>query len=275
MSKIHSTAVVDPSAHLADDVEIGPHCVVEADVVIGPGTVLREGVVVRRYTTLGAGNLVDSYTVLGGEPQDLKFDRNTRSSLRIGDRNTFREGVTISRATGEGCQTLVGNNTYWMAGAHAGHNAVIEDRVILVNGSAIAGHAVIGARAIISCHVAVHQFCWVGELVMSQGNGAASAHVPPYTVFSDVNRLVGLNVVGLRRAPDITDEDRRQIKEAFNITYRSGLSRAETLAKMDACTDWGAAAGKFREFIRRVFTAKKPYNRPLCAMRKRRGNTEE
>jgi UDP-N-acetylglucosamine acyltransferase len=275
MTKIHSTAIVDSAARLGDDVEIGPHCVIEGDVQVGPGTVLREGVILRRDTSLGAGNFIDSYTVLGGEPQDLKFDRKTRSGVRIGDRNTFREGVTISRATGEGLWTVVGSNTYWMAGAHAGHNAVVEDGAILVNGSAVAGHAVIGKRAILSAHVAVHQFCWIGEMVMSQGNAATSTHVPPYTLFSDVNRMVGLNVIGLRRSPGITEEDRRQIKEAFALTYRSGLPRAKTLEKMDACTDWDVPAGKFREFIRRVFTASKPYNRPLCAMRARRGNAVE
>jgi acyl-[acyl carrier protein]--UDP-N-acetylglucosamine O-acyltransferase len=123
--------------------------------------------------------------------------------------------------------------------------------------------------------VVVHQFCWIGEMAMSQGNAGTSSHVPPYTIFAEINRLAGLNVIGLRRAPDITDEDRRQIKEAFALTYRSGLPRAKTLARMDACTDWDLAADKFREFIRRVFTAQKPYNRPLCAMRARRGGPTE
>jgi UDP-N-acetylglucosamine acyltransferase len=275
MSKIHSTAIVDPGVQLGDGVEVGPHCVVEADVQIGAGTVLREGVIVRRYTSLGAGNFLDAYAVLGGDPQDLKFDRGSRSFLRIGDGNIFREGVTISRATGEGCETRVGSNTYWMAGAHAGHNAVIEDRVILVNGSAVAGHATVGPRAILSSHVCVHQFCWVGELAMGQGNSATTCHIPPFTVFADVNRMVGLNVVGLRRAPDITEEDRRQIREAFRLTYRAGLPRDQALQRMDACTDWGAPAGKFREFVRRVFAAQRPHRRPLCAMRARRNNAEE
>jgi UDP-N-acetylglucosamine acyltransferase len=275
MSRIHPTAIVDPAARLGDDVEIGPHCIIEGDVQIGAGTVLREGVIVRRHTSLGTGNLVDAYTVLGGEPQDLKFDRNTRSGVRIGDRNIFRECVTISRATGEGLETVVGSKTYWMAGAHAGHNATVEDGAILVNGSAVGGHATVGARAILSAHVVIHQFCWIGEMVMSQGNAGTSAHVPPYTLFSDINRMVGLNVIGLRRAAGITEEDRRQIKEAFALTYRAGLPRAKTLERMDACTDWGTAAGKFREFIRRVFTASRPYNRPLCALRPRRSHAEE
>ncbi len=275
MARIHPTAVVDPSAHLADDVEIGPGCIVEADVEIGAGTVLRAHAILRRYTTLGQGNLVDSFAVLGGEPQDLKFDPATVSYLRIGDRNVFREGVTISRATGQGNQTRVGSDTYWMAGAHAGHNAVVEDGVILANGSAAGGHATIGRGAILSGNVMVHQFTWVGEMVMTQGNSGTSVHVPPYTLTAGINYVVGLNSVGLRRAAHISDEDRRQIKEAFRLTYRAGLPLAKAIEQMDRCADWGEAAGKFRDFARRVLAAKKPYNRGLAKLRLRAESDED
>ena len=127
MATIHSTALVDPAAKLADDVEIGPYCLVEADVALGPGTVLRPHAIVRRYTTLGSGNFVDSFAVLGGLPQDLKFKPDTVSFVRIGDNNVFREGVTVSRATGEGHATTVGSGTYWMTGSHAGHDATVHD----------------------------------------------------------------------------------------------------------------------------------------------------
>lgn len=267
MPKIHPTATVDPRAQLDDNAEIGPYCLVEADVSIGAGTVLRDHVVVRRYTTLGKGNFVDAFVALGGEPQDLKFDPKTVSSLRIGDDNIFREGVTISRATGEGLATVVGNKTYWMVGAHAGHNAVIEDQVILINHCAVGGHATIGRRAILSAHAGVHQFCWVGELVMLQGNAGLSMHAPPYVMVADgVNHVVGLNVVGMRRAADLGDLDRRQIREAFRLIYRSGLGRQAALEAMDAHKEWGQAAGKFREFVRRVHTAVKPFNRGLCTL---------
>ena len=266
MPRIHPTALVHGGAQLADDVEIGPYCLVEADVSIGAGTVLRDHAVVRRHTTLGRGNFVDAFAVLGGEPQDLKFDPKTISYLRIGDDNIFREGVTISRATGEGQATVVGNKTYWMAGAHAGHNSVAEDQVILINQAAVAGHATIGRRAILSAHVVVHQFCWVGELVMIQGNGGLSMHAPPYVMIANINQVVGLNVVGLRRAPDISEPDRRQIREAFNLTYRRGLSRQAAIEAMDAHGEWGQAADKFRQFVRRVQAAEKPYNRGLCPL---------
>jgi len=270
MPDIHPTAIIDPAAELAENVQIGPHCVIEADVKIASGCRLRESVVVRRYTTLGADNFVDAFVVLGGEPQDFKFDPATVSYLRIGDNNVFREGVTISRATGEGNATVIGSHTYWMALTHAGHNAVVQDHVVLVNGSAVAGYGEVGARAILSGHVLVHQFTWVGEMVMLRGHGGAGMHVPPYCLLAGISRVAGLNTVGLQRAEHITAKDRKQIKEAFRLTYRSGLTPAKALEKMDECTDWGAAAGKFRDFVRRVLEAKPPHNRGLCQFRSRK-----
>ncbi len=271
MASIHSTAIVDPQAELAGDVKVGPYCIIESDVRIGAGCWLREHVVVRRFTTLGENNVLDSFVVLGGEPQDYNFDRASETYLRIGDENTFREGVTISRATGQGQSTVVGNRTYWMTTSHAGHNAVIEDDVILVNNCAIAGYAWIGRGCNLSGHSGAHQYTRVGELVMMQGNAICLNHVPPYTIVAGINRLAGLNVVGLRRAKHLTDEDRRQIKDAFRLTYRSGLTPSRALEAMEACSDWGEAAGKFRDFIRWVLTAEAPYNRGLCRLRKRGG----
>ena len=233
---------------------------------IGAGSRLSNHVAIRRYTTLGQNNLVDAFAVLGGCPQDYKFDPSSVTYLRIGDDNIFREGVTISRATGQGNATVVGNKTYWMANAHAGHNAVIEDEAILVNGCAVGGHASIGRKANLSAHSLVHQFCWVGEMTMLQGNAGTSTHVPPYVILAGINRIVGLNVVGLRRAEHLTGEDVHQIKEAFRLTYRSGLTSSKALEKMDECTDWGVAADKFRQFVRRVLTAEPPYDRPLCQL---------
>ena len=266
MPKVHPTAIVHPKAQLADDVEVGPYCVIESDVAVGAGTVLRESVVIRRFTTLGEGNFVDAFSVLGGEPQDLKFDHNCTTYLRIGDGNTFREGVTISRATGEGNSTVIGNKTYWMAGAHAGHNVTIADEVILVNGAAVGGYVTIGRRVILSNYVGIHQFCRIGELAMGQGHAAVTMHVPPYTIFFGASSLASLNLVGLQRAPYLTDEDRRQIKEAFRLLYRSKLKPAEALEKLDAIKDWGEAADKFRRFVRDALSAKKPYDRGLAPL---------
>jgi len=269
MANIHPTAIVDGNAKLADDVIVGPFCIIEGDVEIGPGTVLRQNVIVRRYTTMGANNYVDPFVVMGGEPQDRKFKPETVSYLCIGSDNIFREGVTISRATKPGGSTTVGNGTYWMANSHAGHDVTICDEVTLVNGSMVGGHSTIGLRAILSGTVLIHQFTWIGEMVMTQGGTAISQHVPPFVMVAGLNSVVGLNVVGLRRAETMTDEDRKQIKAAFNITYRSKYTPAQALEKMDACSDWGAPAGRFRDFVRQIIAAQPPFNRGLCPMRGR------
>ncbi|MBN1553718.1 MAG: acyl-ACP--UDP-N-acetylglucosamine O-acyltransferase [Phycisphaerae bacterium] len=262
MAKIHPTAVVDDTATLADDVEIGSYAIIEGDVEIGAGTVIRPHAVIRRYTTLGEGNYVDSFVQLGGEPQDYKFDPSQVSYLRIGDKNIFREGVTISRGTGDGSETRVGSGTYWMANSHAGHNCIIEDNVILTNGALIAGHCTIGRKAILPANGTIHQFTWVGEMCMFQGGAQIGMHAPPFTLLAQDNNIVGLNVVGLRRSPDITDEDRRDVKETFQLMYRSNLTPAKALEEMDK-REFGPAGRRFREFVRKALSAKKPFNRGI------------
>jgi UDP-N-acetylglucosamine acyltransferase len=268
MPKIHPTAIVHGEAELADDVEIGPFCVVERDVALGAGTVVRSHAIIRRYTTLGEGNLVDSFCSLGGWPQDLKFTPDTESYLHIGDHNVFRENVTISRATTPGGETRIGSKTYWMAGSHAGHDTVVEDEVVLASGVMLAGHATVQRAAVLAGGACVHQFCWVGERVMLQGLSGAAMHTPPYTIATEISRIAGLNVVGLRRAPDVSDEDRAQVKEAFRIFYRKGLSAADALAEMDAHDEWGPPAGKFRTFIHDALDAEKPFNRGVAGLRR-------
>lgn len=261
---IHPTAIVDSSARIADDAEIGAYAIVEADTEIGSGSKIRPHAVIRRYTIMGKNNIVDSSTVLGGEPQDLKFDPDMVSYLRIGDGNIFRECVTINRATKEGSSTTVGNNTYWMNHAHAGHDVTIGSNVIMPSNTQVAGHSRIDDGAILPANGNIHQFCWVGKKVMFQGGAQVSMHVPPFVLCAMDNNVVGLNVVGLKRDPNISDEDRKQIKEAFEITYRSGLPLEKAVEQLDACSEWEPAACEFRQFVKDVFIAQPPYKRGLC-----------
>lgn len=265
MAKIHPTADVHPGANLADDVEIGANAIIEEEVSLGAGCIIRSQAILRKYTSMGSNNYVDSFAVLGGEPQDLKFDKKTISYLEIGDNNTFREGVTISRATGDGQKTIVGNNTLWMSNSHAGHNSIIHDNVILVNGSLVAGHCTIGKGAILPANGAVHQFCWVGENAMFQGGTFVSMHVPPFVICSGINNVVALNSIGLRRRSDLNDDDRRQIKEVFRITYRSGYSLKQAVNEIEKISQLGTAATKFKDFLTSVLKAEVPYNRGICS----------
>lgn len=264
MAIIHRTAIVDSNVVLADDVEIGPYCVVESDVEIGAGTLLRSHVVVRPHVRIGQGNVIESFVVLGGTPQDYKFSPDTVSYVHIGDRNMLREGVTIHRASTPGGATTMGDGCMFMQNSHLGHDATVGDGVIGVSGTVLAGYCRIGDGVILPANGGVHQFVWIGEKVMLQGLASATMHVPPYVICAGTNNVISLNSIGLRRTEAFTDEDRRQIKEAFSMLYRRGLTPARALEAMDACTDWGAPAGRFREFVREVRDATKPYARGLC-----------
>jgi UDP-N-acetylglucosamine acyltransferase len=253
---------VDSDARLGEDVEIGPFCVVEADVTLGRGTVLREGAIVRRFTTMGEGNFVDAHAVLGGLPQDLKFNPAEETYVRIGDRNVFREGVTISRATTPGGATALGSDGYWMAGAHAGHDATVGDHVTMVNHTCLAGHATLDDRVTLSAHASVHQFCWVGEGVMAQGHAGLATHIPPYVKIRGINGVIGLNVVGMRRM-EISAEDRQQVKELYRMLFRTAIPLGEVVEQSGRRDDWGEPARKFLAFLERVLDAKPPYVRGL------------
>lgn len=264
MSQIHPTAVVDPSAVIADDVIIGPYVVIEGDVHIGPGCRIGPATKIGPYTTLGRNNVVDHHACIGGLPQDLGFDPATPTYVRIGDNNVFREGVTISRATAEGQATVIGNDTYWMANAHAGHDVHISNRVLLGNGAMIGGHARVDDDVVFSNHTAVHQFCWIGKGAYFEGLGATSMHVPPYCVQTEVNKVVGLNEVGLERSPDITEKDLEEVKLAFSLLYHQGLTPTIALAEMYACSDWGQPARGFREFVRKALDSEGRQHRGIC-----------
>jgi UDP-N-acetylglucosamine acyltransferase len=151
-----------------------------------------------------------------------------------------------------------------MTGAHAGHEAVVDDDVILANNAAIAGHVRIGRKCFLSAGTAIHQHCWVGSLVMTQANSGASMHVPPYCTLSHINRIRALNAVGLRRADWIDHEDRRQIKELFRLLYRSGLSTGNAMKEMHARNDWTEAARAFVDFVAKAQQAQEPHNRGVC-----------
>ena len=272
-AKVHPRATVDPTAVIGEgavieaDSFVGPHC------VIGPHTRIRTRAVIVEHTRIGAHNDVHPCAVLGGDPQDRAFTGEIRGELHIGDRNIFREGVTLSRGTNAGPPTRVGHNCYFMAGAHAGHNAQIGDNCILVNNSALAGHTRIGNNVVLSLGASVHQFVNVGEGVMFQAGGAASMHVPPYVIVSiGTNGIVGLNRVGMRRNPNLTAQDRIEVKQAYREVYRhrAGESRLEAIKEVLAMQPWGPAARLFLGFIQDALLEAPPRARGVCGPRSRK-----
>ncbi|MGB7924546.1 MAG: acyl-ACP--UDP-N-acetylglucosamine O-acyltransferase [Pyrinomonadaceae bacterium] len=234
--EIHPTAVISPRAEIAPDARIGPYSVVEDDVTIGAACEIASHTVVKRYTTLGRGNRVEEHAVLGGLPQDVKFG-GERSRLVIGDDNLIREGVTIHRASGEGCETRVGSRNFLMIGVHIAHNCEVGDDNIFANGAALAGHITVEDHVFLSNNVGAHQFVRMGRYAMVGGKSKIVQDVLPFFV-TDGNppRVRGLNTVGLRRAGFSVDA-RRALKQAYRILFRSGVPLEEALRQMAGLND--------------------------------------
>jgi UDP-N-acetylglucosamine acyltransferase len=231
---IHPTAVVDPGAEVDPSCEIGPHAVVGPHVKLGPRNVLAAHAVVTGHTTLGEGNRVFPHAVIGEIPQDLKY-RGEPTRLEVGDRNTFRECVTVNLGTVQGGGvTAVGNGCLLMAYSHVGHDCRIGDGAIIANSVALAGHVILEDHVHISGLAAAHQFCRIGRLAFVSGLTGVAMDVPPYcTVAGPRAELAGLNTVGLQRA-GLSDEQLGRIKQAYKVVFRSNLGLAEAVAQLDA-----------------------------------------
>jgi UDP-N-acetylglucosamine acyltransferase len=221
---IHPTAVISAKAQVGAGVSIGPFCVIEDHVEIGTGSVLGPHVTILPFTTLGAGCRVHAGAVLGDLPQDQRF-RDAVSFVRIGAACVIREGVTVHRGTEPDSATVVGDGCLLMATSHVGHNARVGRNVTLANGALLAGYSDVADYAFLSGHCLVHQFTRVGTLAMMSGGSAAQMDVPPYCLTQSLttNYVVFLNVVGLKRS-GMPAGERRALRRAFDLLYRSGLS---------------------------------------------------
>ncbi len=231
-SNIHSTAVVHPDAKLGEGVIIGPGAVIGENVVIGDGTQIGANVVVGGWTTIGKNCEIYPGAAVGLEPQDLKF-KGEKSFCNIGDGTVIRECVTISRATGEGEETRIGNNCLFQACTHIAHNCLVGNNVIMSNCAGLAGHVVVEDRVVIGGIAGVHQFVKIGRNAMVGGMAKVVQDIPPYVIADgQPARVIGLNSVGLSRA-GISEEVRHDLKQAFRIIYRSGYSLSRAIEEME------------------------------------------
>lgn len=252
MKKIHPTAIVSPRAELADDVVVGPYVVIEDDVTIGRGTEIHGSARIRQYTTIGEHNTIHHGVVLGDLPQDIHF-KGARSHLRIGSGNTFREHVTIHRATAENGETTIGNGNYFMVLSHAGHECAIGNNNIITNCALIAGHTTIEDSVVISGAVVIHQFSRIGRLSMISGLSAVNRDIPPFVIAGGRPAAAsGLNLVGLRRA-GVSPEARLTLKDAFKIFYTSGFNTSRALEELEK----GELTPEIRQFIDFVRASKR------------------
>ena len=230
--EIHPSAVVDPKAELASGVVIGPGAVIGPDVVIGANSWIGPHAVLDGRLTLGRDNKVFPGACLGLEPQDLKY-RGADTEVVIGDGNTFRECVTINRATEDGERTVVGHHNLLMAYCHLGHNCELGDNIVMSNGIQVAGHVVIEDRAVVGGCLGIHQFVHIGGMAMVGGMTRVDRDVPPYClVEGHPGRVRGLNKVGPRRSGLAARHDGaefKQLQEIWTLLYRSDLVIAEGL----------------------------------------------
>jgi UDP-N-acetylglucosamine acyltransferase len=245
--KIHPTALIDPAARVGKNVEIGPYTVIGPQVSIGDGSVLGAHVVIEGEVKLGTRNVIGHGAIIGAAPQDLSFKAETRSAVHIGDDNVIREYCTIHRGTAEGSATTLGNQNFLMVGAHVGHNSAVADKVIIANNCLLGGYVEVADGAFLGGGCVFHQFIRIGRFAITQGGSAFSVDIPPFVIANDLNRVVGLNMVGLRRA-DFSPRERDEIKAAFKLIYSSGLNTTQALSRA-AEKSWGQSAREFFDFI--------------------------
>ena len=251
LCKIHQTAIIEEGAVIGKNVTIGPYAVISHDTELGDGCVVGPHVVIHPYTYIGKDCRFFPGASIGGEPQDLKFE-GEHSATVIGDRCTFRECCTVSRATGEGNETRLGNDILMMAYTHVAHNCIVGNNVIMSNVATLAGHVVVEDRAVIGGLAAVHQFCRIGRNAMVGGMSRISQDVPPFMLVSgDPAFVAGLNSVGLARA-GMPLEIRSQLKKAFCILYRSGLPLEQAVETMEQELDSNEPVEHLMRFLRNV-----------------------
>lgn len=227
---IHPTAIIHPRAQVDPTTEVGPYAIIDERVVLGPHCRVGPHAHLTGHTTIGAHNTFYAGCVVGEAPQDLKY-RGEPSRLRIGDHNTFREHMTIHRATDLSEDTVVGSHNLLMSHCHVAHNCQLGNHIILASGALMAGHVVIQDRAIISGNCLIHQFVRVGSLSLMQGGAAISKDLPPYTIASGRNHIFGLNIIGLRRL-GCTSEQRLELRRAYRILFRQGLHLDQALSAL-------------------------------------------
>ncbi len=230
---IHPTAIIDPRASVAEDVEIGPYTIVGPEVEIGAGSWIAPHVVIKGPTRIGRENRIFQFSTIGEDTPDLKY-KGEPTRLLIGDNNTIREGVTIHRGTVQDrSETRIGNNNLVMSYVHIAHDCVVGDNTILINNASLAGHVVVDDWAILSGYSLINQFSRIGAHSFV-GMGSWIKHdVPAYvTVQGTPAEAKGINAEGLRRR-GFTAEQISAIRQAYKVVYRHGLNLEEAIGELE------------------------------------------
>ena len=226
MNKIHPLAVIDPGAQLGDNNEIGPFCVIDKNVVIGDNNKFLNSVTIHFGARIGNGNEFFPGASISTKPQDLKF-KGEDTTCEIGDNNSIRENVTISRGTASKGKTIIGNGNLLMENMHVAHDCVIGNGCIIGNSTKFAGEVIVEDFAIISATCLFHQFIRIGSYVMFQGGSRTSQDIPPFVIAGkEPVRYAGVNLIGLRRR-GFPNETIEAIHDAYRIIYAQVVLKDE------------------------------------------------
>jgi UDP-N-acetylglucosamine acyltransferase len=249
---IHPTAIVDPKAEIAPDVEIGPYSIVGPKVKIDSGTWIGPHVVINGRTTIGKNNRIYQFASIGEGPQDKKYaDEDT--ALIIGDDNRIRESVTIHRGTiQDKGLTQIGSRNLFMAYVHVAHDCVLGNDIVCANTATLAGHVLIGDHVIISAFCAIHQFVQVGAHAFISHAAMVTKDVPPFVMLvgnggSNLS-VCGLNSEGLKRR-GFTSDQIELLKKAYKVVYREGLRVVDAIEQLKVLEQEDHVVKSFREFL--------------------------
>jgi UDP-N-acetylglucosamine acyltransferase len=232
-SQVHEQAIVAASAKVAAGVRVGAYAVIGEDVELGEGCVLHEHAIVEGPSKIGRNNVFYPFCVIGGDPQDLRF-KGERTELTVGDGNTFREYVTITRGTvGGGGKTAIGDGSLFLASSHVGHDCRVGDHTLFVNGATLAGHVTVEDYATIGFQSPVHQFCRIGRYAYIGASTVITQDVPPFSrvVTERATKSYGVNTIGLERK-GFSEERLRILQRAFRLLLRSKMNTSQALAEM-------------------------------------------
>lgn len=222
MNQISPLAYIHPEAILGENNVIGPFCYIDRNVEIGDNNVMQNSVTINFGARIGNGNEFMPGASISTKPQDLKF-KGEETICRIGDNNSIRENVTISRGTASKGETIVGSNNLLMENMHVAHDCVLGNGLIIGNSTKLAGEVTVDDNAIISASVLCHQFCHIGGYVMIQGGSRFSQDIPPFIIAGkEPTRYCGINLVGLRRR-GYSNELIDLIHNAYRLLYSKGI----------------------------------------------------
>lgn len=254
---IHPTALIDPAAQIHPSAEVGPYVIVEGPALIGEGCRLEAQAQILGRVEVGARTVIGRAAIIGADPQEIGFKPETDSGVILGTDNVLREHVTIHRGSKSGSFTRIGNGNFLMVGSHLAHDVVLGDKNILANACLLAGHITVGNGTFIGGGAVFHQFIRIGDSCVIQGNGSFGKDIPHYCAAFRVNRLAGLNVIGLRRQ-GFDAATRAALKEMFKLLFCSGRNLAQAVAEARR-REWPEAAQKLLEF------AASPGKRGICS----------